>query len=59
MWHRLKEHMRALITSNALFSAVEMKENNNIAWDNAKVLDANSRLYQRCHLECTFMIGSS
>ena len=52
--HRLKEINRVLTTSNAIFSAVAehaMKENHNIAWDDAKVLDANSRLYQRCYLE--------
>ena len=52
--HRLKEINKALTTSNAIFSAVAehaMKENHNIAWDDAKVLDANSRLYQRFLLE--------
>lgn len=54
MEHRLKEHKRALTSSDAPFSAVAehaMQEGHEIAWDDAEVIDTSSRTHQRCCLE--------
>ena len=45
---------RALISHNANFSAVAehaMRENHEIIWDEARVIDGNDKWIQRCHLE--------
>ena len=50
----MKEHRRALISHNANFSAVAehaMRENHDITWDEASVIDGNDKWIQRCHLE--------
>ena len=52
--HRVKEHRRALISHNANFSAVAehaMRDNHDITWDEASVIDGNDKWIQRCHLE--------
>ena len=52
--HRVKEHRRALISHNANFSAVAehaMRENHDITWHEASVIDGNDKWIQRCHLE--------
>ena len=58
MEHRLKEHKRALTSFDAPFSAVAehaMAEGHGIAWKEAKVLDVNSKLHQRCCLESWYI----
>ena len=50
----MKEHRRALISHNANFCAVAehaMRENHEITWDGARVIDGNDKWIQRCHLE--------
>ena len=50
--HRVKEHRRALISHNANFSTVAehaMRENHDITWDEASVIDGNDKWIQRCH----------
>ena len=53
--HRtVKEHRRALISHNANFSAVAehaMRENHDITWDEAGIIDGNDKWIQICHLE--------
>ena len=52
--HRVKEHRRGLISHNANFSTVAehaMRENHEITWDEARVIDGNDKWIQRCHLE--------
>ena len=56
--HRVKEHKRALISHNANFSAGAehtMRENHEITWDEARVIDGNDKWIQRCHLEGWYM----
>ena len=52
--HRAKEYKRALISHNANFSAVAehaMRENLDITWDEARIIDGNDKWIQICHLE--------
>ncbi len=52
---RLKEHKRAIIPDSTYFTSAvaehAVKSNHVIDWNNAKVIDSHSNLYQRCYLE--------
>ena len=55
--HRLKEHKRAL-TSSDVFSAVaeHAKKNNHVIdWNSGRVLDICHQLYPRCYLESWYI----
>ena len=57
---RLKEHKRALTSSDGVYytSAVAehaIKNNHHIDWNNAKVVDYQQNIHQKCYLESWYI----